>query len=62
MPKNPRTIITTVVITLLAILVLQNIRAVTLRVIVWDVTLPLALVVIVSVAIGVGTAWFWRRR
>lgn len=62
MSGKPRTIIISVIATLLAVLLLQNVRAVTLRFVVWEVSLPLALVVAVGFGLGYGVAWFWRRR
>jgi uncharacterized integral membrane protein len=60
-PKH-RTIILTVIVTLFVVFALQNMREVTVRVIVWNLSVPLV-VLIALVFLGGGVAgWFWRRR
>ena len=60
--KRARTIIVTAALTLSAVLMLQNMRQVTLRFVMWDATLPLALLLALVFACGAIGAWFWRRR
>ena len=61
MSKQSRTIFITVVATLLAVLILQNLRSVDLRFIVWDFSAPLVLVLLLVFGGGLATGYFWRR-
>lgn len=60
-PKS-RTILFTILATLATVLVLQNVRATDVRFIVWEFTIPLALLVLIAFAAGWAAAWIWRRR
>lgn len=62
MNKQVRTIVLTIVATLLVVLMLQNFRPVMLRVIVWETSAPLALLLPVVFVCGGLLGWFWRRR
>ncbi|MGH8018675.1 MAG: hypothetical protein ACREIA_10335 [Opitutaceae bacterium] len=62
MNANVRTILVTVLVTLMAVLVLQNLRGTTVRFIVWDLAMPLAMLVILAFALGWMLHWFWRGR
>ncbi len=62
MPRNLRTIVTSVLITLVIVVVLQNLRGATIRFIVWDVSMPLALLLGLTFAAGGLTGWLARRR
>jgi len=57
-----RTILITVLATLLTVLILQNLRGTSVRFIVWDVGMPLSLLVILAFGLGWAMHWFWRGR
>lgn len=62
MPKQTRTIVLTVIATLFVVFVLQNLRSVSVRVIVWTPSVPLVgLLSLVFLAGGIA-GWYWRRR
>jgi uncharacterized integral membrane protein len=60
--RQLRTILITVIATIVLIMALQNMRGVLLRLIVWDATVPLALLLLAAFGAGVAVAAFWRRR
>jgi uncharacterized integral membrane protein len=60
--KQAQTILVTVLATLIAILVLQNIRGVTLRFIIWQGNFSLAVLLPAVFFAGALAGWFWRRR
>ena len=62
MKTQTRTILVTIVATLLAVVIFQNIRAVDFRFILWQFTVPLTLVVLVSIGVGMLVHWIWRRK
>jgi uncharacterized integral membrane protein len=62
MSKQPRTIILTVVITLFVVFALQNLRSVTVRVIVWQPSMSLVVLLGLVFLAGGVAGWFWRRR
>lgn len=61
MRKQTRTIVLTVIATLLVIFALQNVRDVPVRVIVWTPAVPLVLLIALVFFVGGVAGWFWRR-
>jgi len=59
-PKT-RTILLTIIATLVVVGVLQNMRQVTLRFILWEASVPLAGFLLVLVGLGFLGGLFWRR-
>ena len=57
-----KTILLSVAATLLFVLILQNLRPVALRFVVWDASVPLALLVVLSAGAGWLSHWIWRGR
>ncbi len=62
MNANVRTVVVTVLVTLMVVLVLQNLRGATVRFIVWDLAMPQAALVLLAFALGWAMHWFWRGR
>ena len=60
--KQTRTIILTVTATLLVVGVLQNMRTVTIRFVLWDTGVPLSLFLLFVAGLGFIAGLFWRRR
>lgn len=62
MSKQTRTIVLTVIATLFAVFALQNLRDVSVRVIVWTPSIPLVVLLLLVFLAGGVAGWFWRRR
>lgn len=62
MSKQTRTIILTIIATLVVVGVLQNMRTVSIRFILWEVGVPLSLFLLFVVGLGFVAGLFWRRR
>ena len=62
MSKQARTIVLTVIATLFAVFALQNLRDVSVRVIVWTPSVPLVVLLVLVFLAGGVAGWFWRRR
>jgi uncharacterized integral membrane protein len=62
MSQKTRTIVLTVIATLLVVFVLQNMKSVTLKVIVWNLSTPLVVLIGLVFFGGAVAGWFWRRR
>jgi uncharacterized integral membrane protein len=60
--KQATTILVTVLGTLITILVLQNIRQVTVRFVIWQGDFSLAVLLPAVFFGGVVAGWFWRKR
>ena len=60
--KQTRTILLSVIVTLIAVGVLQNMRTVLIRFILWDAGVPLSLFLIFVAGLGFTAGLFWRRR
>jgi len=60
--KQTRTIILTIIATLVVVGVLQNMRTVSIRFILWEVGVPLSLFLLFVVGLGFVAGLFWRRR
>jgi len=61
MSKQTRTVVLTVIATLLAVFTLQNLREVSVKVIVWNPSIPLVVLIgLVFIAGGIA-GWFWRK-
>ena len=61
MSKQTRTIILTVIATLLVVFILQNLRDVTVRIIVWTPSVPLVVLIALVFLAGGIAGWFWRK-
>ncbi|BET68178.1 hypothetical protein ASA1KI_30960 [Opitutales bacterium ASA1] len=57
-----KTILLSVAATLLIVLILQNWRSATVRFVVWEASMPLALLVLFSAGAGWLSHWIWRGR
>lgn len=62
MSKQTRTIVLTVIATLVVVFALQNTRSVSVRVIVWNPAIPLVVLIGLVFSAGAVAGWFWRRR
>lgn len=62
MSKQTRTIVLTVIATLLAVGILQNIRTVTIRFVLWEASVPLSLFLLFVAGLGFTAGLFWRRK
>lgn len=62
MKRDLRLVLISTVATLLVVLMLQNMGAVTLRFVVWTASVPVALLIPVVFGGGVLATWLWRRR
>jgi uncharacterized integral membrane protein len=60
--KNVRIAIGAILATLLVVVLLQNSAAVTLRLITWQLQLPLFVVVLISALIGLAIGWLLKAR
>jgi uncharacterized integral membrane protein len=60
--KQTRIVILTIVATLVVVGVLQNMRTVTIRFILWEMAVPLSLFLLFVVGLGFIAGMFWRRR
>lgn len=60
--KQTRTIVLTIIATLVAVAVLQNMRSVTVRFVLWDAAVPLSLFLLFVCGLGFLAGLFWRRR
>jgi uncharacterized integral membrane protein len=60
--KETRIVILTIVATLVVVGVLQNMRTVTIRFILWEMGVPLSLFLLFVVGLGFIAGLFWRRR
>jgi uncharacterized integral membrane protein len=62
MTKQSRTIVLTVIVTLFVVFVLQNLRSVSVRVIVWTPSVPLVVLLSLVFLAGGVAGWYWRKR
>jgi uncharacterized integral membrane protein len=62
MNRQVRTILITTLATLVVVLMLQNMRSVTLRFVVWEIRFPLVLLLPLIFGAGVFAGRIWRRR
>lgn len=62
MNRQARTILITTLATLVVVLMLQNMRSVTLRFVVWEVRFPLVLLLPLIFGAGIFAGRIWRRR
>ena len=62
MSKETRIVILSVIATLVVVGVLQNMRTITIRFILWEMGVPLSLFLLFVVGLGFIAGMFWRRR
>ncbi|MBE2216044.1 MAG: LapA family protein [Opitutaceae bacterium] len=62
MSKETRLVILSIIGTLVVVGVLQNMRTVTIRFILWEMGVPLSLFLLFVVGLGFIAGLFWRRR
>jgi len=62
MNRQMRTILITALATLVVVLMLQNMRSVTLRFVVWELRFPLAVLLPAIFGAGILAGRVWRRR
>lgn len=62
MTRQSRTIVLTVIATLFVVFALQNLRTVSVRVIVWNSSVPLVVLLSLVFLAGGVAGWYWRRR
>jgi len=60
--KETRIVILSVIATLVVVGVLQNMRTITIRFILWEMGVPLSLFLLFVVGLGFIAGMFWRRR
>lgn len=62
MSRQTRTIVLTIIATLFVVFALQNLRDVTVQVVVWRPSIPLVVLIALVFFAGAVAGWFWRRR
>jgi uncharacterized integral membrane protein len=62
MSKQTRTIVLSVIVTLLVVFILQNMREVSVRIIVWTPSIPLVMLIALVFLAGGIAGWFWHKR
>jgi len=62
MNRQVRTILITALATLVVVLMVQNMRSVTLRFVVWEVRFPLIVLLPLIFGAGIFAGRIWRRR
>lgn len=61
MSKQTRTVVLTVIVTLLAVFILQNLREVSVKIVVWNPSIPLVVLIGFVFLAGGVAGWFWRK-